>query len=191
VRFGSSRRAIRYITAFGGGSAAIPLASWRLKHAPFILFILHSTYNHFFTRSTSLSIMAANDFHLEGKLLVKGETTQVSASFSKRELVLEVPGQYTQYVKFELKQAKCAELDKYNVGDQLKVHFNIDGREWQGKYFTNLSAWRIERVSATAQGGSNGGGGSYSTPLPTAQDEPKYNTNTVSTNDDGGDDLPF
>jgi hypothetical protein len=134
--------------------------------------------------------MAANDFHLEGKLLVKGETTQVSATFTKRELVLEVPGQYTQYVKFELKQAKCAELDKYNVGDQLKVHFNIDGREWQGKYFTNLSAWRIESVSASQGGGNNGGGSSYNTPLPTAQDEPRT-SNAVVSNDNDGDDRPF
>ena len=32
----------------------------------------------------------------------------------------------------------------------IKVHFDLRGREWNGKYFTNLNAWRIEAAAAAA-----------------------------------------
>ena len=41
-------------------------------------------------------------------------------------------------------------LDQYNIGDELKVQFNLRGREWNGpqgiKYFNTLEVWRIEKV---------------------------------------------
>jgi hypothetical protein len=136
--------------------------------------------------------MAGNDFFIEGKLLKKYDTQQVTATFSKRELVLEVPGTYVQYVKFELKQAKCGELDAFNEGEQIKVHFNIDGREWQGKYFTNLSAWRIERVGAAQGGGQSNGG--YPDDYNPSQNQTHTTSTPVSTTlpaQNDADDLPF
>lgn len=123
--------------------------------------------------------MAGNEFFIEGKLLKKYDTQQVTATFSKREMVVEVPGTYVQYVKFDLKQARCAELDNFQEGEQVKVHFNIEGREWQGKYFTNLAAWRLEKVG-TAQAAP------ASNDFPTATDEPKFDAVGG-----GDDDLPF
>jgi hypothetical protein len=86
---------------------------------------------------------------IEGKLLIKYEEQTVGAKgFRKREFVVEYAEnpQYPQKIKFELVQEKCAELDKFNEGDTLKVYFNIRGSEWQGKYYVNLSAWKLEKV---------------------------------------------
>lgn len=137
--------------------------------------------------------MAGNEFFLEGRLIKKYDTQQVTASFSKREFVVEVPGTYVQYAKFELKQAKCGELDGYNEGDQIKVHFNIEGRQWQDKYFTNLSAWRLERAGGQNNAPSNN---SYSTPnsnnsWPTADDAPKTSNSFANNSSNDSDDLPF
>ncbi len=91
-----------------------------------------------------------------GILKVKSETQQVSEKFKKREFVLtENSSQYPQHISFQLTQDKCGLLDQYNVGDEMKVHFNLRGREWtdpQGKvkYFNSLEAWRIEGGSAAA-----------------------------------------
>jgi hypothetical protein len=42
-----------------------------------------------------------------------------------------------------------------NLNDDIKVHFNIRGNKWEkdGKvsYFTNLDAWRIEKVNSQNQ----------------------------------------
>ncbi len=90
-------------------------------------------------------------FEIVGKLHKKFDTENKTATFQAREFVVEVDdGRYPQMVKFQLVQDKCDEVEKYNEGDSVRVHFNLRGREWQGKYFTNLNAWRIEAGTAAA-----------------------------------------
>ncbi|MCB0594425.1 MAG: DUF3127 domain-containing protein [Lewinellaceae bacterium] len=90
-------------------------------------------------------------FEVEGKLHKKYETENKTDSFQAREFVILVEsGNYPQYVKFQLVQDRCALLDPYEEGEEIKVHFDLRGREWQGKYFTNLNAWRLEKASAAA-----------------------------------------
>jgi hypothetical protein len=85
---------------------------------------------------------------------VKGETTAVSEKFTKRDFVVitDLTSQYPQYISLQLTQDKCALLDNYEVGEEIKVHFNLRGREWNGpqglRYFNSLEAWRLEKVSA-------------------------------------------
>jgi len=92
-----------------------------------------------------------------GTLKVKFDTQKVSDRFSKREFVLttEANTPYPQHVSFQLTQDKCGELDAYNVGDEIRVQFNLQGREWNGpqgiKYFNTLDAWKIQKA---AQGSS-------------------------------------
>ena len=40
-----------------------------------------------------------------------------------------------------------------NVGEEVKVSFDAESREWNGKWFTHLNAWKVERqgVQATQQ----------------------------------------
>ena len=87
-------------------------------------------------------------FEVDGKLHKIFDTEQKTDNFRAREFVLEVvDGQYPQMVKFQLTQDKCDLLDTHSEGDELKVHFDLRGREWNGKYFTNLQAWRIDSGS--------------------------------------------
>ena len=81
-----------------------------------------------------------------GILHKKFETESKTASFQAREFVLEsVDSNYTQYIKFQLTQDRCGLLDNHNEGERLKVSFDLRGREWNEKYFTNLNAWKIEK----------------------------------------------
>ena len=70
------------------------------------------------------------DLQIEGKIIEIFEKQQVSASFAKREFVVETEDQYPQMVKFELVQNKCDDIDAHNKGDQVSVHFNVRGRKW-------------------------------------------------------------
>jgi hypothetical protein len=88
-----------------------------------------------------------------GKVYAISETKQVSERFSKREFVLELADnpKYPQLVAFEFTGDRCAVLDDFSVGDQVRVEFNLRGREWRSpsgevKYFNTLSAWQLERV---------------------------------------------
>jgi hypothetical protein len=41
----------------------------------------------------------------------------------------------------------------YNqVGDLVTVEFNVKTREWEGKYFTNLSCWRVDKINELPSG---------------------------------------
>ena len=91
-------------------------------------------------------------FEVEGKLHRIFQTEQKSTSFSAREFVLEIPdGNYPQLVKFQAVQERCSLLDTFGEGDHVKVSFDLRGREWNGKYLTNLNAWRIERAGEGAE----------------------------------------
>jgi hypothetical protein len=85
-----------------------------------------------------------------GKLRAVFDTKQVSERFTKREFVLElVDGKYPQTVLFQLTGDRCASLDSFQVGDEVRLEFNLRGREWKNpqgeiKYFNSLDVWRIE-----------------------------------------------
>jgi single-strand DNA-binding protein len=123
-------------------------------------------------------------FEVAGKLIKKYDTENKTGSFQAREFVIEVDGQYPQFVKFQLVQDRCALLDAYGEGETIKVHFDLRGREWQGKYFTNLNAWRLEKADA-AETSPTGTASAPPPPVadsfPSAGDEPA----------NAGDDLPF
>ncbi len=92
-------------------------------------------------------------FEITGKLYKKFATESKSEKFQTREFVIEVAdGNYPQLVKFQLVQDRCQILDNYNEGEEIKVHFDLRGREWQGKFFTTLNSWRIEHSTGETTG---------------------------------------
>lgn len=82
-----------------------------------------------------------------GKVLVIGETQEFSSGFQKRQLVIETEAdsKYPQEVGFEVIKDKCASLDELSVGQEVTVHFNLRGNEYNGKYYVNLQAWRLDK----------------------------------------------
>ncbi len=90
---------------------------------------------------------------LTGKLVEKFEEQQISEKFKKREFVIETSeNNFTEQIKFELVQDRTDIIDPYNIGEEIKISFNLKGRKWNDKYFVNVQAWRIERVSSDSQG---------------------------------------
>ncbi len=87
-----------------------------------------------------------------GFLKIKFDTNKVSEKFQKRDFVLttDFDTPYPQHVQFQLSQDKCSQLDTLQVGDMVKVDFNLRGREWNGpqgtKFFNTLDAWRTQLV---------------------------------------------
>jgi len=117
-------------------------------------------------------------FELEGKLVKKFDIERKKESFQTREfVVLDESSQYPQYIKFQLVQDRCEIIDNMDENTMVKVYFDLRGREWQGKYFTNLQAWRVEAAGQTAR--PKAAGDFPSTPPPGNDDGTSY------------DDLPF
>jgi single-strand DNA-binding protein len=87
---------------------------------------------------------------LTGKLKVIFEEKVFASGFNKKEFVITTEEQYPSDIIFEASKDKIALLGNLRVGDKVKVHFDISGREWQGRYYNNLRMWRIESVAAAA-----------------------------------------
>jgi hypothetical protein len=127
-------------------------------------------------------------YELTGKLIAKYNTVQRTETFKTREFVVEksedINGRtITNYIKFQSVQDKTNLVDKLNIGDEVKVYFNIKGSKWEkdGKtnYITNLDAWRIEQMLQTNTAASAEDG--HLEPLDTFSSAPS----------DAVDDLPF
>ncbi|MFK7890716.1 MAG: DUF3127 domain-containing protein [Granulosicoccus sp.] len=127
-------------------------------------------------------------YKAEGKIVKIFDAEQKSATFQAREFVIEVSdGQYPQMVKFQLVQDKCTLVDDYAEGDDVEVEFDLRGREWNEKYFTNLQAWRISKAgSGGASAPSSSSDSGETSPRNTQQQSPKSGE-TV----DFDDDIPF
>jgi hypothetical protein len=98
--------------------------------------------------------------------------------WKKREFVIEMPGQYPKKVCITTWGDKTSDLANLNEGDELKVSVDIESREWNGRWFTDVKAWRIEKESS-------GGGGAAPADQPPMPDEEPFDP------DGGNDDLPF
>jgi hypothetical protein len=123
---------------------------------------------------------------IQGKIKLIGETkTFGNNGFRKREVVVTTEEQYPQHILVEFVQDKCDLLNKYNVGETVKISINLRGREWtnpQGevKYFNSVQGWRIESLQ-TDQGESG------MPPVPPIEAfEP-----AEELNEEDHDDLPF
>lgn len=112
-----------------------------------------------------------------GYLKVKNNTVKVNDRFQKREFVITDDNpQYPNQVQFQLTGDRVSLLDAVNVGDELTVHFSLQGREWKNpqgeiKYFNTLNAFKIEKVTRTSVSESQSGSSNIPPALPTPEDD--------------------
>lgn len=121
---------------------------------------------------------------LKGEVKKVNEEVQVTDTFNKRELWMEIDQetQYPQVVSIEFIKDKCSLLDKFTKGDEVEVDINVRGnlakmKDGTWKVYNTLNGWRIRGIA----GGATDGG---------AADAP---TGTAPGVDSGAppDDLPF
>ena len=124
---------------------------------------------------------------VSGKIKLIFDEQSFASGFTKREFVITTQEQYPQDLKFECVKDKTAMLNGLQPGADVTVHFNLRGNEYQGKYFVNLQAWKLDKGVSTGaeesfdqfQGIPN------AAPLPTADNMQPQGDNFEN------DDLPF
>ena len=115
--------------------------------------------------------------------------TSSRGAWSKQAFVIEYQeGNFpTQLCMNVWGDDKVRELDKYQVGDKVKISFNLSSREYNGRWYTDVRAWRIEpagqpQAAPVQETYVQQTGGYQAAPMPTINDLP---------GDDESDDLPF
>lgn len=133
------------------------------------------------------------------------DTVERSAKFRTREFVVEYAENpsYPEHIKLQVTQDKVMLLDKFKLGDEVNVHFNLRGRLWvnpQGQevWMTNLEAWRIENATGASPGNvayatDDFGPATEPAPRPSAQERAPAKPFEDSTDfgESQDDDLPF
>ena len=123
---------------------------------------------------------------VQGSIKFIGEVQEISATFKKRELVVSTDEQYPQTLSIEFIQDKTDLLNKFEIGQNVKVGINLRGREWENpqtkeiKYFNSIQGWRIELLENSNSDDD----------LPPLDNLSPFEP-ASETNDEDLDDLPF
>jgi len=127
-------------------------------------------------------------YEAAGKIKVINETQSFPSGFTKREFVVTTANdKFPQDLKFEIVKDKCSQLDAFDVGQDVQVSFDIRGNEYNGKYFVNLSCWKIQAANGAA------GNARPAAAADRAQGSPSAEPNLADlrNDEDFDDDVPF
>lgn len=95
-----------------------------------------------------------------------------NGTWKKQEFIIETPGQYPKKVCLSLWGEKVDET-RLNVGEKITASINIESREYNGRWYTDVRAWKI----AKGNGGQN--------------EAPPIDSSFTPDSGSGSDDLPF
>tara|TARA_B110000285_G_scaffold203670_1_gene239975 strand:+ start:12769 stop:13101 length:333 start_codon:yes stop_codon:yes gene_type:complete len=97
---------------------------------------------------------------IHGVIVQKQETPETGISkkgteWKKQSLVINTGGDYPQLLQVDFMNDKCEQLNPFNIDSEVSVAINLKGREYNGKYYTNITGWKIgkynEEVSNSEQ----------------------------------------
>lgn len=76
-------------------------------------------------------------------------TKKNNETWFKQEYIIEIPGQYPKKVCFSVWGSK---IDEYNLkeNDQVTAHIDIESREYNSRWYTEIKAWKVEKESAAS-----------------------------------------
>ncbi|MES2657563.1 MAG: DUF3127 domain-containing protein [Verrucomicrobiota bacterium] len=130
-------------------------------------------------------------YEVTGKIKLINDTQSFPSGFTKREFVVTTAAdKYPQDIKFDMVKDKCAILDSFKPGDDVQVNFDIRGREYNGKYFVDLSCWKLQAADGAepARSPQAASRGQASSGQANSNAEPKMDE---LRDEDDFDDVPF
>jgi len=108
---------------------------------------------------------------LSRKLNIESGVSKAGKEWKKQSFLLDTGSQYNPEICFQLfGEEKIEILNHHSEGDQVEVSFNLSSKEYNGRYFHNIDAWRIESISESNK----------------VEDAPEFNAPATEE-----DDLPF
>jgi hypothetical protein len=98
-------------------------------------------------------------FEIKGKITqlleIESGTSKAGNDWKKQEFVIETNDQYPKKICFTLFGDKIDLLNGFSQGEEVNVFFNIESREYNGRWFHNINAWKIEKTATEQTKPSN------------------------------------
>ncbi len=110
---------------------------------------------------------------VEGKIIQfigeRSGTSKAGNPWKTREYVLETKENYPRKIAFDFFGDKA---DQYmlNVGDEIRLSFDIESREYQGRWYTSIRGWKSEPLTASPVGAPVAASGAVPPPPVVAPD---------------------
>jgi hypothetical protein len=131
-------------------------------------------------------------YETRGTLKMIGDIQTFGSGFTKREFVVTTAhDKYPQDLKFEIVKDKCALLDTFAAGQEVIVNFDIRGNEYQGRYYVNLSCWKIQPANGQSNESPAGNAASSRRPQQASSSEPEPSAADLRNEEDFDDEIPF
>tara|TARA_Y100000385_G_scaffold163290_1_gene169215 strand:- start:349 stop:744 length:396 start_codon:yes stop_codon:yes gene_type:complete len=117
---------------------------------------------------------------------IEGGVSKNGKEWKKQGFIIDTGAEYNPQICFSLfGEEKIASLNSFSEGQMVDVSFNLSTREYNGKYYHNVDAWRIE---AKENGNGIPAGGPSPISLEAEIEGTSKNETVV---DEESDDLPF
>ena len=129
------------------------------------------------------------------KLAMQSGVGKTGTNWQKQEFVIETTEQFPKKICANLWGDKVDVLQSFNIGDTVIMSFNLESREYMGKWYTDVRAWKLEVPTANPAAATQ-----YAAPqTEVPQSTPNYQTPVEAglpeegpfTEEGGNDDLPF
>jgi hypothetical protein len=147
-------------------------------------------YLNYFKRNILQNFIPYFFMEIIGKLIQKlplqSGISKTGNSWQKQEFVIETLEQYPRKVCANLWGDKTAVLEAMNIDDKVVMTFDLESREFNGKWYTDVKAWKLEPVAANPQAAQT----TATSPTAAPANEQPQDFETF-TDDGAGDDLPF
>ena len=85
-----------------------------------------------------------SELTMKGAIKLINPIKVISDKFSVREFVITTADKYPQEVIFQTVNDKMDIITPYGQGQEVTVSFNVRGREYNGKYYNTLDAWKVQ-----------------------------------------------
>jgi len=85
-----------------------------------------------------------SELTIKGAIKLINPVKVISDKFSVREFVITTADKYPQEVIFQTVNDKMDVIAPYGQGQEVTVSFNVRGREYNGKYYNTLDAWKVQ-----------------------------------------------
>lgn len=132
------------------------------------------------------------------KLQMQTGTSKTGNSWQKQEFVIETGDQYPKKLCANLWGDKADQLNQFNIGDIVKISVDLESREYMGRWYTDVRAWKIEAASATAPSTTSTPAQPattfaqpYTAPAPSTISMSQAPEEDTFTDEGATDDLPF
>ncbi len=84
-------------------------------------------------------------YELSGTVKKIFDEKTFGSGFNVREFVVTTDAEkFPQDICLQCVKEKVEMVNKLKEGDKVKIAFDLRGREYQGRYFVNLNAWKID-----------------------------------------------